>query len=76
VDGALLVDAWSDVAQGLSLDLRHLWHPLVYAAGEAVIDWRASLFPDNGPYRVRTGMEDGECRNGAGSLPLNSGTRR
>lgn len=38
VDGALLVDAWSDVAQGLSLDLRHLWHPLVYAAGEAVID--------------------------------------
>ena len=38
--------------------------------------WRASPFPDNGPYKVRTGMEDGECRNGAGSLPLNSGTRR
>ena len=38
VDGALLVDAWPDVAPRLSPALRRLWHPLVYAAGEAVID--------------------------------------
>ena len=38
VDGALLVDAWPDVAPGLSPALRRLWQPLVYAAGEAVID--------------------------------------
>jgi len=28
--------------------------------------WRASNIPDNGPYKVRTGMEDGECQNRAG----------
>lgn len=38
VDGALLVDAWPDVAPRLSPDLRRLWHPLVYSAGEAVLD--------------------------------------
>jgi putative transposase len=36
---------------------------------------RASHFPDSGPYRVRTGMEDGECWNGAGSS-LPSSRRR
>ena len=30
--------------------------------------WPASQIPDTGPYRVRTGMEDGKCQNGAGSI--------
>lgn len=38
LDGALLVDAWPAVAPRLSPELRGLWAPLVYAAGEAAID--------------------------------------
>jgi transcriptional regulator with XRE-family HTH domain len=38
LDAALLVDAWPDVAPRLSPELRHHWAPLVYAAGEAVIN--------------------------------------
>lgn len=38
LDGALLVDVWPDVAPRLTPDLRHLWHPLIYSADEAVID--------------------------------------
>jgi len=37
--------------------------------------WRASHFPDIGPYKVRPGMEDGECRNGEGSLVPSSRLR-
>lgn len=38
LDAALLVDAWPAVAPRLSPELRGLWAPLVYAAGEAVIE--------------------------------------
>jgi transcriptional regulator with XRE-family HTH domain len=38
LDAALLVDAWPTVAPRLSPELRGLWAPLVYAAGEAAID--------------------------------------
>lgn len=38
LDAALLVDAWPEVAPRLSPELRQLWRPLVYAAGEAAID--------------------------------------
>lgn len=38
LDGALLVDAWSDVEPRLSPDVRALWQPLVYVSGEAVLD--------------------------------------
>ena len=38
--------------------------------------WRASNLPDNGPYKVRTGMEDGECQNRAGVLLRSSRTKR
>lgn len=38
LDAALLVDAWPAVAPRLSPELRGLWAPLVYAAGEAAID--------------------------------------
>lgn len=38
LDATLLVDAWPDVAPRLSPELRPGWDPLVYAAGEAVID--------------------------------------
>ena len=34
--------------------------------------WRASEIPDTGSNRVRPGMEDGECQNGAGSLRMSS----
>jgi transcriptional regulator with XRE-family HTH domain len=38
LDAALLVDAWPTIAPRLSHELRGLWAPLVYAAGEATID--------------------------------------
>ena len=38
--------------------------------------WRASHFPDSGPNKVRSGMEDGQCRNGVGSFLPSFGTRR
>ena len=38
LDAALLVEAWPEVAPHLDPELRRLWHPLVYVAGEAVID--------------------------------------
>lgn len=38
LDAALLVDAWPVVAPRVSPQLRGLWAPLVYAAGEAAID--------------------------------------
>lgn len=38
LDSALLVDAWPAVAPRLSPELRGLWAPLVYTAGEAAID--------------------------------------
>jgi len=38
LDAALLVDAWPAVAPRLSPELRGLWAPMVYAAGEAAID--------------------------------------
>ena len=38
LDAALLVDAWPDVEPRLSPDVRALWQPLVYAAGEAVLE--------------------------------------
>ena len=36
LEGALLVDAWPDVAPRLSAVLRRQWEPLLYAAGGAV----------------------------------------
>ena len=38
--------------------------------------WPASQISDTGPYRVRTGMEDGKCQNGAGSIRPSLRTRR
>ena len=38
-------------------------------------EWRASEIPDTGSNRVRPGMEDGECQNGAGSLRMSSKMR-
>ncbi|HSV67567.1 MAG TPA: hypothetical protein VLJ59_16890 [Mycobacteriales bacterium] len=38
--------------------------------------WRASQFPDSGPNKVRSGMEDGKCRNGAGSFLPSFGMRQ
>jgi hypothetical protein len=38
--------------------------------------WRASHIPDSGSNKVRPGMEDAGCQNGAGSSALSSGTRR
>ena len=38
--------------------------------------WRASQIPDSGPNKVRSGMEDGECKNGARNSPLSLRTRR
>lgn len=38
LDAALLVDAWPAVAPRLNPELRGLWAPLVYAAGDAAID--------------------------------------
>jgi hypothetical protein len=59
LDGALLVDAWPDVAPRLSYDLRRLWHPVVYAAGEAVIDQLliAGLQPSRPKPLTRQGRE-------------------
>jgi hypothetical protein len=37
--------------------------------------WCASEIPDTGSNRVRPGMEDGECQNGAGSLRMSSKMR-
>lgn len=42
----------------------------------AVTTWRASRFPDSGPNRVWSGMEDGQCRNGVGSFLLSFGMKR
>jgi hypothetical protein len=39
------------------------------------VNWRASEIPDTGSNRVRPGMEDGECQNGAGSLRMSSKMR-
>ena len=39
-------------------------------------DWRASNIPDSGPYKVRSEMEDGECRNRAGVSLLSSRIKR
>jgi len=49
----------------------HTRHPVPVAE----LVWRASHFPDIGPYKVRPGMEDGECRNGEGSLVPSSRLR-
>ena len=38
--------------------------------------WRASNIPDSGPYKVRSEMEDGECRNRAGVSLLSSRIKR
>lgn len=38
VDGALLVDAWPDIAPRLAADLRRHWQPLVLAAGMGWLD--------------------------------------
>lgn len=38
LDAALLVDSWPNIAPRISPELREFWQPLVYAAGEAVID--------------------------------------
>lgn len=38
LDGALLVDAWPDVAPHLTEQLRSHWQPLVFAAGEGWLD--------------------------------------
>jgi hypothetical protein len=38
--------------------------------------WRASHIPDSGSNKVRPGMEDAGCQNGAGSSALSSGTRQ
>ena len=37
--------------------------------------WRASQIPDTGPNKVRSGMEDDQCENGAESSRLSSRTR-
>ena len=42
----------------------------------AQMEWPASQISDTGPYRVRTGMEDGKCQNGAGSIRPSLRTRR
>jgi type II secretory pathway predicted ATPase ExeA len=39
-------------------------------------DWRASHFPDIGPHRVPSGMEDTKCRDGVGVSLRSSRTRR
>jgi hypothetical protein len=38
--------------------------------------WRASPIPDSGPNKVRPGMEEWKCQNGARSSPLSLRTRR
>jgi hypothetical protein len=43
---------------------------------DADVIGRASHFPDTGPYKVRAGMEDGECGSGVGNSRPSSGTRR
>ncbi len=39
-------------------------------------DWRASHLPDSGPNKVRPGMEDAECQNGAGSSARNTAMKQ
>jgi group II intron reverse transcriptase/maturase len=42
----------------------------------SLLKWRASHLPDSGPNKVRPGMEDAECQNGAGSSARNTAMKR
>ncbi len=73
----VLDDAIADLAhrRGLWLgDELILIHLLASLIDQAL--WPASQISDTGPYRVRTGMEDGKCQNGAGSIRPSLRTRR
>ena len=59
-----------------SLGDDQLWGVIRRRKGGDHTLWRASQIPDSGPYRVRPGMEDGECRNGGGSSRLSLRLRR
>jgi putative transposase len=70
-----IMERWIRSCRFELLDRTLIWNQphLLHALREY---WRASHFPDSGPNKVQSGMEDDQCRNGVGSFLPSFGTRR